>query len=159
VPIKAGICAGVANRWAAEYCGAFTREIRPGVAATILSLPEESYALNGARILEQRVFQRCRLGEQCRCRIVLELRQMRFDIFRAPKPWGIHQGRSSGPIPNAQTTARMSTTPSLGSPVSPLESSARCAPASSPAVNCCAALARQHRNAESMASGPCSRVI
>jgi hypothetical protein len=55
VPIKPGTFAGGANRLADGYCGAFTRKIRPGVAAIILSLHEESYPLNGARILEQRV--------------------------------------------------------------------------------------------------------
>jgi hypothetical protein len=141
------------------YGGAFTREIRPGVATTILSFPEEPSPFNGARNLERRVFQRCRLGEQCRCRIVLEQRQMRFDIFRAPKPWGIHQGRSSGPIPSEPATARMSTTPSGESRVSPLASSAFCAPASSPSLNCCAAMPSERTAAESFASGPCSRVI
>ena len=69
------------------------------------------------------------------------------------------QGRSSGPIPSEPATARMSTAPSLESRVSPLASSACCAPASSQSFNFCAAMPRQRRTAESFASGPGSRVI
>src|SRR5262245_37210049 len=56
VPIKPGTCAGGASRLADGYGGAFTREIRPGVATTILSFVEEPYPFNSARIREPRVF-------------------------------------------------------------------------------------------------------
>ena len=69
------------------------------------------------------------------------------------------QGRSSGPIPSEPEMARMSTAPSLESRVNPLASSTSCAPASSPSLNFCAAIARQRKTAESIASGPCSRLI
>jgi hypothetical protein len=90
--------------------------------------------------------------------MVLEQRQMRFDVFHAPESWPLRPGQIERADPSEPAMARMSTAPSLESRVSPLASSAFCAPASSPSFNFCAAAARQRSIDESFASGPCSRV-
>jgi hypothetical protein len=101
-----------------------------------------------------------RLREQARSwRIVLEQRQVRRDVCRAPKPRSLPPGQVQWRNPSEPATARVNTASSLESRVSPLASSAVRAPASSPSFNFCAAMPRQRRTAQSFASGPCSRLI